>query len=67
MPNIIRIVTQSIVISQYLSFCAEDGFEPLSHATMFRVLKVREASQRKSLQGLDNTSADGAKGFRRII
>ena len=30
-------------------------------------LKVREASQRKSLQGLDDTSADGAEGFRRII
>ena len=33
---------------------------------MFRVLKVREASQRKSLQGLDNVSADGAEGFQRI-
>lgn len=54
------------MISQYLSFCDEDGFEPLSRATMFRVLKVREASQRKSLQGLDNTSADGAESFHRI-
>ena len=33
---------------------------------MYRVLKVREASQRKSLQGLDNVSADGAEGFQRI-
>ena len=33
---------------------------------MFRVLKVREASQGKSLQGLDNASADGAEGFLRI-
>ena len=67
MPNIIRTVTQSNMISQYLSFCEDDGgFEPLSHATMYRVLKVREASQRKSLQGLDNTSADGVEGFHRI-
>lgn len=66
MPNIIRTVTRSTMISQYQSFCEEDGFEPLSRATMFRVLKVREASQRKSLQGLDNTSADGAEGFHRI-
>ena len=29
---------------------------------MYRVLKVREASQRKSPQGLDNTAADGAEG-----
>ena len=27
---------------------------------MFRILEVREASQRVSLQGLDNTAADGA-------
>ena len=30
------------------------------------VLKVREVSQRKSLQGLDNISADSAEGFQRI-
>lgn len=54
------------MISQYLSFCAEDDFEPLSRATIFRVLKEREASQKKSLQGLHNMSADGAEGFPRI-
>lgn len=67
MPTVIGIVTRSMMISQYLSFCAENGFETLSRATMFRVLKVREASQRKSLQGLDTTPADGAKDFCRII
>ena len=51
------------MIAQYLAFCEEDGFQPLSRATMCRVLKVREASQCKSLQGLDNVSADGPKGF----
>jgi len=54
------------MIAQYLAFCEDDGFQPLSRATMYRVLKVREASQRKSLQGLDNVSADGAEGFKRI-
>ena len=33
---------------------------------MYRVLKVRETSQRKSLQGLDNVSPDGAECFQRI-
>ena len=33
---------------------------------MYRVLQVREPSQGKSLQGLDNVSADGAEGFQRI-
>jgi len=54
------------MIAQYLAFCEDDGFQPLSRATMYRVLKVREASQRKSLQGLDNVSADGAEGVQRI-
>ena len=63
MPNIIRTVTRSTMIAQYLVFCEDDGFQPLSRATMYCVLKVREASQRKSLQGL---SADGAESFQRI-
>ena len=66
MPNIIRTVTRSTMIAQYFAFCEDDGFQPLSRATMYRVLKVREASQRKCLQGLDNVSADGAEGFQRI-
>ena len=65
MPNIIRTVTRSMIV-QYLVFCEDGGFQPLSRATMYRVLKVREASQLKSLQGLDNVSAEGTEGFQRI-
>ena len=35
----------------------------LSRSTLFKILEVREATQRKSLQGLYNTAADGAAGF----
>lgn len=35
----------------------------LGRSTLYRILQVREASQRKSLQGLDNTAASGAEGF----
>ena len=63
MPNVVRTVTRSTMIAQYLEFCNEDGFEPLSRATLFRILEIREASQRKSLQGLDNTAADGSVAF----
>ena len=66
MPNIIRTVTRSTMIVQYLALCEDDGFQPLRRSRMYCVLKVREASQRKSLQGLDNVSADGAEGFQRI-
>lgn len=63
MPNIVRTVTRSTMVAQYVQFCIEESFEPLSRSTLFRILQVRGASQRKALQGLDNTAADGVSGF----
>ena len=63
MPNIVRTVARCTIINQYLDFCKEENFSPMSRATMWRVLEVQEASQRKSLKGLDNTAADGVDGF----
>ena len=59
----VRTVTRSTIIAQYLSFCKEEEVEPLSRSTLYRILEVRKSSQRKSLQGLDNTAADGASAF----
>ncbi|PFX27376.1 hypothetical protein AWC38_SpisGene7926 [Stylophora pistillata] len=53
-------------IEQYLEYCKEQCHEPLSGSTMFKILEIREASQRKSLQGLDNTAADCASGFQTL-
>ena len=66
MPNVVHTVTQSTMISLYIQFCQEEKFEPLSRTTLFKILEVRQASQRKSLQGLDNTAADGSAGFQKI-
>lgn len=66
MPNVVRTVTRSTMIEQYLEYCKEQCHEPLSRSTLFKILEVREASQRKSLQGLDNTAADGAAGFQTL-
>ena len=66
MPNVIRTVTCSTMIVQYLTFCEEEMVQPLSHATLFRILEVRAASQQKSLSGLDNTAADGSAGFEKL-
>ncbi|KAL9954031.1 hypothetical protein ACROYT_G041519 [Oculina patagonica] len=66
MPNVVRTVARCTIIAQYLDFCKEDNFNPMSRATMWRVLEVQEASQRKSLTGLDNTAADGAEGFQAL-
>ena len=63
MPNVVRTVGRSTMIKQYQQRCSEEEFEPLSRAILYRILKVREASQRKSLQGLDDTAASGAEGF----
>jgi hypothetical protein len=67
MPNVIRKVTRSTMIQQYLQYCSEENFEPLSRATLFRILDVRGASQRKSLAGLDNIAAEGSAGFERLL
>ena len=63
MPNGITIVGRSTMIEQYLKHCSEDDFDPLGRSTLFRILQVREASQRTSLQRHDNIAAGGAEAF----
>ena len=66
MPNVVRTVTRSTMIEQYLEYCKEQCHEPLSRSTLFKILEVRGASQHESLQGLNNTAADGAAGFQTL-
>ena len=66
MPNVVRTVTRSTMINQYFEFCKEGQFKPLNRSTLFKILEVRETSQWKSLQGLDNKAADGAAGFQTV-
>ena len=66
MPNVVHTMTPSTMISQYVQFCQEEKFERLSRTTLFKILEVRQALQRKSLQGLHNTAADGSAGFQKI-
>ena len=63
MPNVVRTVTRSTMIALYISLCKDEEFEALSRSTLYRILAVRKSSQRKSLQVLDNTAADGAAAF----
>ena len=51
---------------QYMQLCQEEKCEPLNRTTLFKILDVREASQRKSLQGLDNTVAGGSAAFQTV-
>ena len=47
------------VVKQYLAYCDESGFKPLSRSTLLRILAVCPASTRKSLRGLYYKSAAG--------
>ena len=67
MPNVIRTVTRSTMMMQYLQHCKEQSFEPASLSTLFRILEVRQASQQKSLSGLDNIAAEGVASFERLL
>ena len=61
----VRTVTRSTVISQYIQFFKEEKFKPLSRTTLFKILEVRQASQKKLIQDLDNTASDGSAGFQK--
>ena len=67
MPNVIQTVTRSTMIMQYLRHCKEESVEPASRSTLCRILEVREASQQKSLSGLDNIAAEGVASFERLL
>ena len=49
-----------------MAICDESGFKPASTRTLFRILEVCPASTRKSLQGLDNYTADGSEAFENL-
>ena len=62
-PNVVRIMIPERVVKQYLTFCDESSFKPLSRSTLLRILTVCPASTRKSLHGLDYVSSSGAQAF----
>lgn len=62
-PNIIRIIVPERMVKQYLAYCTDSGFKPLSRSTLLRIIAVCPASTRKSLQGLDCVTSEGAEAF----
>lgn len=65
-PNVVRSLIPEHIVLQYISYCSDTGFTPMSRSTLCKVLKVCSASTRKSLQGLDYVSAAGAKAFEEL-
>ena len=37
MPNVVRILTRSTMIEQYLEYCKEQCHEPLSRSSLFKI------------------------------
>ena len=62
-PNVIRTMIPERIVQQYQQYCCETNFKPMSKRTLLRVLAVCFSSVRKSLQGLDNFSAQGVEAF----
>lgn len=62
-PNVVRMLIPERITQQYYQLCEETGFAPMSKSTLLRVLDACSASVRKSLQGLDNFSAQGSNAF----
>ncbi len=66
-PNVVRTLIPEQVVQQYTTYCKETSFVPMSRSSLCRVLSVCSASVRKSLQGLDYFSADGAESCKRLV
>ena len=66
-PAVIRTVIPSRIIRQYLDYCKEQEFEPTSQRSLYRMIEVCSASMQKSLQRLDNTTAEGTEAFDQIF
>ena len=63
-PHAILTAKYSHVIAFYLAVCRQTGFEPVSESSLWRILRALKPSQRKSLAGLDDITADGMNAFK---
>ncbi|CAC5425036.1 unnamed protein product [Mytilus coruscus] len=59
MPKVVRNLIHARIINSYQTYCLETRFSSFSKASLYRILKVCNASKQKALQGLDNTSDAG--------
>ena len=62
-PAAVRTLIPSRIIEQYTAYCKQQEFEPASERSLYRMLDVCSASMQKSLQGLDNITAEGTQSI----
>ncbi|XP_015755039.1 PREDICTED: uncharacterized protein LOC107334603 [Acropora digitifera] len=62
-PAVVRTLIPSRIIQQYICYCKQEQFQPASETSLYRILDVCSASMQKSLQGLDNVTAEGTEAI----
>ena len=69
MPNVVRTVHKAEMIRLYEAACDKEGYieDRPSTRTLWNVLNMCPASQRKSLAGLDNVAAEGSDSFDTLV
>ena len=66
-PAVVRTMIPSRIIEQYSAYCKDHNFEPAGQRSLYRVIEVCGASMQKSLQGLDNTTAEGTEAIDTLL
>lgn len=59
----IRTMIASRIINAYEVLCTDNEIKMPSRATLYKIIKVCSASQRKSLKGLDSYTTDGMEAM----
>ena len=62
-PAVVRTLIPSRIIQQYICYCKQEQFQSASETSLYRILDVCSASMQKSLQGLDNVTAEGTEAI----
>jgi hypothetical protein len=65
-PHAIIVARFKHIIAYDFQFCSNESFQPLSESSLYKILRELNPSQRKSLAGLDDTTAEGLNGFKTL-
>ena len=65
-PGVIRTMIPSSIVERYSAYCKEQNFEPAGQRSPYRIIEVCGASMQKSLQGLDNNTAEGTEAIDKV-
>lgn len=62
-PKIVRNVIPARLIATYQNYCKDVGLSCFKRATLYNILKVCAATQKKKMYGLDNITSEGMRGM----